>query len=170
MKFGDHCLVLIRNLTSVISGLKMDFSQLKSWAYMMMSCFTFFFCLYLTSLVHFSHSLAFSWSFPIVLTLLGFDLISSHSHHPALVPVLCLFFWSFCLPPCLHCSDVLNLLRGLLKLSWWTTHRMKAQLHKRTTSKAKYVLFNSWKYVSTVKQIYFSRSVIDPKEQKTVAL
>lgn len=89
---------------------------------------------------------------------------------PALVPVLCLFFWSFCLPPCLHCSDVLNLLRGLLKLSWWTTHRMKAQLHKRTTSKAKYVLFNSWKYVSTVKQIYFSRSVIDPKEQKTVAL
>lgn len=89
---------------------------------------------------------------------------------PALVPVLCLFFGSFCLPPCLHCSDVLNLLRGLLKLSWWTTHRMKAQLHKRTTSKAKYVLFNSWKYVSTVKQIYFSRSVIDPKEQKTVAL
>lgn len=73
---------------------------------------------------------------------------------------------SFCFPPCLHYSDVLNLLRGLWKLSWWTTHRMKAQLDKRTASKAKYVLFNSWKYVSTFTQIFFSRSVIDLRKRK----
>lgn len=160
MKFWDHCLVLIRNLMSVISGLKMYFSQLKSRAYMMMSCFTFF----SLSVSHISCSflslfgilliLSYALSLPylaLISILLTLIILS-----PALVLVLCLFFWSFCLPPCLHCSDVLNLLRGLLKLSWWTTHRMKAQLHKRTTSKAKYVLFNSWKYVSTVKQIYFS--------------
>lgn len=84
----------------------------------------------------------------IVLTLHGFELIFSPSSSSHIV--LWLFVHVLLLPPpSLHCSDVLNRLRGLWRLSWWTTHRMKDLLDKRTLSKAKYVLFNSWKYVSS---------------------
>lgn len=90
------------------------------------------------------------------LSLLGLFLIISCSLLPpvAFVSVLSLLTLTIlsCLDTCPlpnpwslypHCSDVLNPLRGLLKLSWWTTHRMKIHIDKRTASKAKYVLFNS---------------------------
>lgn len=108
--------------------------------------------------VDFSHSLTFSLPSPIhcpYSTCLWSPFLSSSPMPWSL---------SFCLPPSLHCSDVLNLLRGLWKLSWSTTHRMKAQLVQRTANKAKYVLFNSWKYVCTVTQIDFSRSVVDQRK------
>lgn len=107
MKFGDHCLVLIRNLTSVISGLKMDFSQLKSWAYMMMSCFTFFFVcishLLFISLTPWHSPDPFLLSSPY-LALISF-LLTPIILSPALVPVLCLFFGPFAY---LHVSTALT--------------------------------------------------------------
>lgn len=121
-----------------------------------------FFCLvlflFLTCLVHFSHPTTISSSFPIDSPPLSvFGLYSSLPQLPLLLRsfILCLSFLVFfcCLFAYLHqsdCSDTLNLLRGSWRLSWWTTHRTKAQLDKKTPSKAKYVLFSSWKYVCTV--------------------
>ncbi len=136
-------------------GLKMDFSQLSLLVWLcLLSVLTDVILNFLTFFSFLSpHDPLFIFSFLFIhgphSTWLLHSFHSSSSH--------------YIFPPSLHALTCW--LRGLWRLSWWTTHRTKAQLDKRTTSKAKYVLFNSRKYVSTVTHIYFSRPAIDSWKQ-----
>lgn len=135
-----------------------------AWLYPLLSRFTCF-CLFFTFLVHFSHSVTLSTSpvthrpsclHPILLWCLDcFCRYLPLSYLRSLsFAVSFLFFCPSCFPPFLHHCDVLNLLRGSWRPSWLTTLRMKARLDKKTTRKAKYVLFSSWKYVSSYIRIF----------------
>lgn len=149
--FWVHSLILYYKLISVFLASKLIFPQCTLLSLYIVPVFS----LFLKSFVHFSLSITLSSS-SLIHYYLALDSILLTLIILCHVLVL-VFFLSLCFP------DVLNPLRWLWRLSWWTTHRMKAQLHKRTTREAKYVLFNSWKYVSTVRRMYSSISVLDPR-------
>lgn len=132
------------------------------WAGCVIWCHTSFFLTFIFLILFLSlPNLLLTCFFRLPIALSGFGLHSSSSSSSSSSPMP----WFF---PSVHLCDVLNLLRGSWRLSWWTTHRMKVQLVKRTTSKAKYVLSNSWKYVCTVIYLYMYIYIIHSRNSSFV--